>query len=190
MPRLLIPSLSLPPFVLCCPPPGSPVLAPKDPAPAPCYAPWVPGQTLGLCPGWLLSCCILWLFPSALSRHFLQMCLLHVSTFMSPALLCPLPDSRPPPTLPEFPPTGCTGSVLSTTRELELLFFFCLAALKRVLCKKGWNESLYFLGYLPGHAFPCLGHSLSQWQPFPPLSVWATLLHYSQMASEATSSAF
>ena len=36
--------------------------------------------------------------------------------------------------------------------------------------KKGWNKSLYFLGSFPGHAFPCLGHSLSQWQPLPPLS--------------------
>lgn len=118
------PRYSLPLFALWCPPPRSTVPAPGEPAPAPCYAPWVPGQALGPYPGWLLSCPILRLFLSAPNLHCLQTCFRAVSTFVSPALPCSLPDSRPPSSSPEFPPTGCLGSVLSTTREPEL-FFSC-----------------------------------------------------------------
>lgn len=129
------------------------ILCPLSAWPGPGAAPWVASQ---------LS------YPAAVSLcpdlYCLQTCFRAVSTFVSSALPCSLPDSTPPSASPEFPPTGCVGSVLSTTRELEL-FFSASAALKHVLCKKGWNESLYFLGSFPGHAFPCLGHSLSQRQP-------------------------
>ena len=180
------PRYSLPLFALWCPPPRSTVLAPGEPAPAPCYAPWVPGQALGLRPGWLLSCPILRLsLPRSPQSANMLPCSKHIRV-PSPALLSAWLDT--PIWSPEFPPTGCVGSVLSTTRELEL-FFLLRQLLSMYSVKRDGMKVCIFWVPFQGMLF-LAWDTLSQWQPLPPLSIWATLLHYSQMASEAASSAF
>ena len=180
------PRYSLPLFALWCPPPRSTVLAPGEPAPAPCYAPWVPGQALGLRPGWLLSCPILRLsLPRSPQSANMLPCSKHIRV-PSPTLLSAWLDT--PIWSPEFPPTGCVGSVLSTTRELEL-FFLLRQLLSMYSVKRDGMKVCIFWVPFQGMLF-LAWDTLSQWQPLPPLSIWATLLHYSQMASEAASSAF
>ena len=89
------------------------MLCPLSAWPGPGAVPWVASQlsypaAVSLSP------------ESPLSANMLP-CSKHIRV---PSPACSLPHSRPPSASPEFPPTGCLGSVLSTTREPEL-FFFC-----------------------------------------------------------------